>query len=83
MGRVTSIANDGGNASLHTRWYKSWIYSSRAVADIDDPSKILWSYNRGHEQLETIHMEGDLTTRSHWGLWSGLNLRRCRRVPGR
>jgi hypothetical protein len=62
---------DGG--SLHARYYRSWIYAGRSYADPNDAARTLWSYDRGHDLITTMHCEGDVHTRDCWGAWCGLN----------
>ncbi|MCU0612029.1 MAG: carbohydrate binding family 9 domain-containing protein [Candidatus Eisenbacteria bacterium] len=60
------------NASLHLRYYRSWIWAGRHVADPEDPSRTLWSCDRDHGLLSTLNFEGSMDTRECWGSWCGV-----------
>ncbi len=61
-----------GNASM--RYYQSWIYADRAFMDPGNPSEELWSYERGHDQLRSLNIDGYIETRTCWGFWAGADL---------
>ena len=80
QGWVTRVfnADDNGqsflrNASVHLRYYRSWIYAGRDFADPNNPTEALWSYDRGHDLRQSLHLETDIYTRDCWGAWFGGN----------
>lgn len=75
--RVFNADDDGQsfltNGSAHLRCYRSWIYADRSFADPDDATQTLWFYERGHDLLRSIHFSADVSSRSCWGAWCGLD----------
>ncbi|MBU1701220.1 MAG: carbohydrate binding family 9 domain-containing protein [Candidatus Eisenbacteria bacterium] len=61
------------DGNVHARFYQNWIYADRRFPDPADPSKTIWSYDRGHNLNTLWHIEGSLETRDFWGAWINLD----------
>jgi hypothetical protein len=58
---------NGGGAQI--RYYRNWIYAARSFADPADPSRELWSYDRGHDLKQECSAEWDLSSRNYWSAY--------------
>jgi Domain of unknown function (DUF5916)/Carbohydrate family 9 binding domain-like len=76
---VTRVFNGDGETdwftagNVHFRAYKSWIWADARVADPNDSSSDLWSYDSGHTLLNNYVVDGYVELRSRWGGYYGLN----------
>ena len=82
QGWVTRVfhADDDGHSflssgTIHLRYYQSYIYAARSVPDPDRDGAALWSYDRGHRHTQQLHLEADVSTRSCWRAWAGVEYR--------
>ena len=67
-------ADDAGKSwwtdqTWNLRYYRSWIWADRSFADPADPTRTLWSYDRGHDLRTNWHFDGALNTRGCWGFY--------------
>lgn len=59
-----------GNVNLN--YSQSWLYAGRDLRDADDPSQVLWTYDRGHRQSTNMNINGWMENKHRWSVWYGV-----------